>query len=140
VKIVPQIDRKGCGLACIAMVTGKRYELVKKYATLAGNWRPSYGMNGAMLQHQLDRLHRTVLGVTGRFTRCYTTLAIVKINAFVSDGDRVRKMQHWVVWHNGSVYDPATGIAWIGSEEVDGLRLYLASVGSTARTGRWYWV
>lgn len=139
-KIVSQVDEKGCGLACIAMVTGKRYELVKKYATLAGNWRPSYGMNGAMLSSQLDRLHRTVLGVTGRFTLLYTTLAVVKINADVPDGKRLRRMQHWVVWHDGKVYDPATGIAWIGNEDVDGLRLYLASAGPSARTGRWYWV
>lgn len=122
------------------MVTGLDYALVRKRATLRQNWRAAYGMNGTMLQRELDALGRTVLGKTFRFTRCYTNLAIVKVNAFVSDGDRVRHMQHWIVWHNRRAYDPSSGVEWIGNAEIDGLDLYLASVGSTARTGFWYWL
>jgi len=142
--LVQQADQKGCGLACVAMVTGKPYALVRKRARLAQNWRPSYGMNGAMLQRQLDAFHRTVLGVTYRYAAPRSKLAIVKINADVpheTRRDANRRMQHWVVWHDGRVYDPGPGIEWYDPlKDVDGIELYLASVGPTARTGLWYWV
>lgn len=144
--IVEQTDPKGCGLAVVAMVTGKSYAAVRKRALLAKLWRPSYGMNGRMLSDLLDRLGWTVLRETFRYVEPVSKTAVVKINADVphESGKKnlFRRMQHWVVWHNGKLYDPATGYVWEGgTSDIDGLELYLASIpGVDARTGRWFWV
>lgn len=142
-KLVVQQDPKGCGVACVAMVTGKPYALVRKRAQLSGCWRPSYGMSGAMLQRLLDSMHWTVLGVTYRYTRMYTQLAIVKVNADLPPHSAIsarRRFQHYVVWAQGKVYDPGPGIVWDGNGAIDGIDLYLANLDGTARTGRWYWL
>lgn len=151
---VVQDDTKGCGVACVATVTGLDYWKVRKRAKLAGDWRESYGMNGRMLQSLLDRLHRTCLGVT-MGQRQLSKLAIVKVTGVVRcvvmrNGKaerRTRLWMHWVVWHAGTVWDPGHGVLWDGNGAVDGMRLYLASVRASkeprvtkVRTGRWHWI
>lgn len=149
---VTQVDPKGCGIAVVATVTGRSYEQVRKRALLTGDWRASYGMNGAMLKRLLDRLGWPVLRVTMR--REHSKLAVVKVSGRVrcvvwrngKPEQRRRLWQHWVVWHQGTVWDPGYGVLWNGNGLLDGMELYLASIKTHdvkvthVKTGRWHWV
>lgn len=141
---VTQVDPKGCGVAVVATVTGRSYELVRKRALLTDDWRPSYGMNGAMLHRLLDRLGWPVLSVTMGRESGRLSLAVVKVTGRVKvQGGRRRLWQHWVVWHRGNVWDPGRGVLWNGNGLIDGMELYLKSHGFSVthvKTGRWHWV
>lgn len=142
---VTQVDPKGCGVAAVATVTGRSYEQVRKRALLTGDWRASYGMNGAMLRRLLDAYHWPVLSVTMRREAGALSLAVVKVmgDVKIPGQQRRRLWQHWVVYHRGNVCDPGHGVLWDGSGLVDGMELYLKSHGHSVthvRTGRWHWV
>lgn len=142
---VTQVDTKGCGVAAVATVTGRSYEQVRKRALLTGDWRASYGMNGAMLRRLLDRLDWPVLSVTMGRERGKLALAVVKVigDVKIPGQPRRRLWQHWVVYHRGTVWDPGHGVLWNGNGLIDGMELYLKSHGHAVthvRTGRWHWV
>jgi hypothetical protein len=152
---VVQDDMKGCGVACVATVTGKTYAQVRKRAEQAGDWRESYGMNGAMLRRMLRRYRRPVKAVTLKSQVNHQKFvpggtAIVKVTGLVpcevwrkgKRERRVRQWSHWVVWHDGSVWDPGHGQLWTGRTWTAGMAKYLESVrGATnVKTGRWHWL
>lgn len=138
---VAQVDKKGCGIAVVATVTGRRYEQVRACALQTGDWRASYGMNGGMLRRLLARLKWPVLSVTMGREAGRLSLAIVKVTGEVRENKR--RWRHWVVWHRGTVWDPSYGLLWDGNGAVDGMQLYLASTKpyvNGAKTGRWHWL
>lgn len=131
-RIVRQADAKGCGVACVAMVTGRSYASVRRKALETGTWRERHGMTGGQLARLLAAYGRQLQATTmGRpVPRC---MAIVKVRRWVPAESGARLHLHWVVYHAGIVFDPADGSVHAGMGH------YLALC-PRGRTGRWHWI
>ena len=95
-RLVKQKNNKSCGQSCVAMIAGLTWEQSCK---ILGHNKPTTTKMLIRALHKLgfNTARKLKVGVP-------TDLAIVKEKIYYSSN------WHWVVFYNGTIYDPSKGI------------------------------
>jgi hypothetical protein len=121
--MVRQEDKRGSALACVAMVMGLPYEVVRARALKTSTWNHLRGASNEGLK-QLLRSYRKIVRYTTREAKESGT-------ALVSVMTETPNLRQWVLWHDGRVLDPETCNTYASIEA------FCADAG--AHTGFWLW-
>ena len=121
-----QIDQAGCGLACVAKISGARYGHVKKVALRQRLWSPASGMTAPQLCALLADFGRPVTRVT-RTSALLGQAAVVRTRGY--------QLDHWVVFEGGEFWDPDDGATFLSFAAYKRVQLR----GETVRATSWYW-
>jgi hypothetical protein len=118
IKLISQEDRSGCGIACVAMVTGKTYKEVREVWIANGGdpWLLEAVGNGAGIRSDQIRELINELGTPNG----------VKPNIIIGSQPIIRTIRGPMGWHfividgDGDVFDPAGDV----KEEGEAHNLY----------------